>query len=216
MTINEELLNFVREALGRGLSRPQIEDVLLKAGWDTEQVKSALTYFAKIEFPIPVPTPKPKPYHYAREAFMYLILFTTLYSSAFHFGYLLFEFINRAFPDPAAPHSYFGWQQSIRWAVASLIIAFPVFLYVSHLLNRDVKLDPSKRALKVRKWLTYMTLFIAASVIIGDLITLVYNFLGGELGIRFILKVLTVGIIASSIFGYYLWDLRQEESDVNA
>ncbi len=32
MAINEELLKFVRDALARGLSRPQIEDALLKAG----------------------------------------------------------------------------------------------------------------------------------------------------------------------------------------
>lgn len=102
-------------------------------------------------------------------------------------------------------------RQAIRWSVASLIIAFPIFLYVSRLLSRAVRRDPSKRASKVRKWLTYMTLFIAAGVIIGDLIALVYNFLAGELTLRFLLKVLTVGTIAGTIFGYYLWDLRQEE-----
>jgi hypothetical protein len=56
-----------------------------------------------------------------------------------------------------------------------------------------------------------MTLFVAAAVIIGDLTVLVYNFLGGELSLRFALKVITVAAIAGGIFGYYLWDLRQEE-----
>ena len=45
----------------------------------------------------------------------------------------------------------------------------------------------------------------------GDLITLLYNVLGGELGARFLLKVFVVGAIAGSIFGYYLSDLRREE-----
>lgn len=217
MAMNDELLNFVRNALARGLPRPEIENALLKAGWESSQVQSALTAFAEIEFPIPVP--KPKPYLSAREAFMYLVLFTTLYISAYNFGRLIFQFINQAFPDPAAMHYYFNdeyIQRAIRWAVASLIIAFPIFLYMSRLLNRAVKFDPSKRGSKVRKWLTYMTLFIAASMIVCDLIVLIYYFLAGGLGLRFLLKTLTVGIIAGSIFGYYLWDLRQEESETKA
>lgn len=212
MAINEELLNFVRDALAHGLSRAQIEDALLKAGWESDQVKSALTAFAEIEFPIPVP--RPKPYLSAREAFMYLVLFTTLYITAYHLGSLIFQFINRTFPDPVTPPGLVEHTlQQIRWAVASLIIAFPVFLYVSRLLSRAVKRDPSKRTSKVRKWLTYITLFIAASVIIGDMTALIYNFLGGELSVRFFLKVLTVGAIAGGIFRYYLWDIRAEESE---
>ena len=35
--------------------------------------------------------------------------------------------------------------------------------------------------------------------------------LGGDLTIPFILKVLTILMIIGSIFGYYLWDLRQSE-----
>lgn len=215
MAINEELLNFVRDALARGLSRPQIEDALLKAGWEPDQVKSALTAFAEIEFPIPVP--RPKPYLSAREAFMYLVVFTTLYISAFNLGTLIFQFINRAYPDPSGPAGFTEYtREAIRWSVASLIIAFPIFAYMSRLLSRAIRRDPSKRTSKVRKWLTYITLFVAASIIIGDLTTLVYNFLGGELRPRFLLKVLTVGVISGSIFGYYLWDLRQEESETKA
>ena len=73
--------------------------------------------------------------------------------------------------------------------------------------------SPAKRLSAVRRWLTYVTLFLAATVLIGDLITLVYNLLGGELSLRFVLKVLVVGTIAGAIFGYYLRDLRREEKE---
>ena len=73
-----------------------------------------------------------------------------------------------------------------------------MFLYLSWYTERDVGRDPVKRASKVRRWLTYLTLFASASALIGDVTTLVYNALGGELTIRFVLKVITVGLIAGT------------------
>ena len=213
MAINEELLSFVKDALARGQSRQSIEDALLQAGWKADQVEHALGSFAQVEsFPIPVP--RPRLYLSAREAFIYLVLFTTLYLTTFNLGRLIFQFINIGLPDPAAYYDFVNSaHQAIRFSVASLIIAFPIFLYLSLLIGRFIKRDPSKRASKVRKWLTYMTLFVAAAIIIGDLTWLVYSFLGGALNLSFALKVVTVGVIAGGIFGYYLWDLRQEERE---
>ncbi len=47
-------------------------------------------------------------------------------------------------------------------------------------------------------------------MIAGDLVTLVYNFLGVDLTTRFVLKVLVVLLVAGTVFGYYLWDLRKK------
>ena len=132
--------------------------------------------------------------------------------SAFNFGSVVFDFINRAFPDPAQWVNIEYSRQSIRWSLASLIVAFPVFLYLSVVDGRSIRRDPSKRRSDVRRWLTYLTLFVAASVLIGDFITLVYNLLGGELTTRFMLKVLTIAVIAGTIFFYYLADLRLEDT----
>jgi len=215
MAINEELQSFVKDALAHGQSRDAIEKALLKAGWKSDQVNGALAAYAPVEFPIPVP--RPRPYLSAREAFMYLVLFTTLYLTTFHLGRLIFQFINLGLPDLAEFYNYAGSaRQAIRFSVASLIIAFPIFMYLSLLIGRSIKRDPSKRASKVRKWLTYMTLFVAAAVIIGDLTWLVYSFLGGEMSLRFALKAVTVAVIAGGIFGYYLWDLRQEERETQS
>jgi uncharacterized protein DUF5671 len=214
MAIPEELQSFVKEALTRGTTRQEIEAVLLGAGWEREQVHASLRSYAEAPFSIPVP--RPAPYLSAREAFLYLLLFTTLYLSAYHLGQLLFQFINLAIPDPAAP-SYTGGptesRRLIRWAVSTLIVAFPVFLYLSHLTGREVRSDPAKRASKVRRWLTYLTLFLAAAVVIGDLIALLNDLLAGELTLRFGLKVLVVAVIAGGLFGYYLHDTRRTEVD---
>ena len=210
--VNDELHHFVRESLSNGQPREEIEKALTDAGWPKDQIGDALGAFAESEFPVPVP--KPRPYLSAKEAFLYLLLFTTLYISAFHLGSLIFQIINLALPDPADPEYGVDYiREGIRWSVSTIIVVFPVFLFVALLVNRAVKKDPAKRSSKIRKWLTYMTLFIAASALIGDVTALVFNLLGGELTIRFLLKVLTVGVIAGSVFSYYLWDLRQEERE---
>jgi hypothetical protein len=65
----------------------------------------------------------------------------------------------------------------------------------------------------IRKWLIYFTLFAAALIIIGDLVTLLNRFLEGELTVRFLLKVLAVFFVAGSVFYYYLWDLRKHKTE---
>ena len=114
------------------------------------------------------------------------------------------------FPDPVA----FGFGEysadRVRYAIASLVVAFPIYLVLSIRVNRALQREPAKRGSRIRKWLTYMTLFIAASIIIGDLISVLYGLLSGDLNARFFLKSLTVLVIAGVIFGYYAWELRDE------
>ena len=208
----QDLDGFVREALAAGASKDAIGTALAAAGWPAEQARAALDSYADVDFPLPVP--RPRPYLSPREAFLYLVLFATLYLSAYQLGSLLFDLINHFMPDAADPaYAVRSVAHSMRWSVASLVIAFPVFLFVASHLGQDMARSPAKRLSAVRRWLTYVTLFLAATVLIGDLITLVYNLLGGELSLRFVLKVLVVGTIAGAIFGYYLRDLRREEKE---
>ncbi|MEQ1731052.1 MAG: hypothetical protein ABL982_22005, partial [Vicinamibacterales bacterium] len=102
MATTDDLHDFIRDALTRGLSRVHVESALLQAGWTAERVHKALAAFASIDFPIPVPRPRPS--LSAKEAFTYLLLFTTLYTVTYHLGSLLFDFINRAFPDAVSPY----------------------------------------------------------------------------------------------------------------
>jgi hypothetical protein len=211
----DELVDFVRDALGRGVPRARIEEVLRTGGWTGDQIRSALAAFVDLDFPVPVP--RARPYLSAREAFLYLVLFGTLYTSAYYLGRLIFDIINLTFPDAAQEGANYATyvRQSMRWSISSLIVAFPVFLYLSWTTDREVARDPVKRASRVRRWLTYLTLFASACALIGDVTTVVYNALGGELTIRFVLKVVTVGLIAGTAFVYYLRDLRQDEMEGN-
>lgn len=144
-----------------------------------------------------------------RDVFLHLLAIITLYIAAVSFGALLFQYVDHFFPDILnAP--YGSISPAIRWAIASLIIVFPVYIWISWFLGRDQIAHPEKRELRVRRWLLYFTLFLAAIVIIIDLVTLIYNFLGGDLTVRFLLKIVAVLFIAAAIFGYYLWGLRRE------
>jgi hypothetical protein len=203
---SEDLTSFVREALARNLPRERIEAALLSAGWPRERVARALGAFAAVDFPLPVP--KPQPYLSAREAFLYLLLFTTLFLSAFHLGSALFELIERAFPDPAGPTFS---ARSLRWSLAYVIVAFPVYALLTVRQERELRRDPIKRASRIRKWLTYLTLFVAAGFVIGDLVAVVGHVLEGELTVRFLAKVLVVGVLSGTAFAYYLRDLREED-----
>lgn len=204
---DEELARFVREALAQGRPRAEIRQVLLQAGWSGEHVEAALAGYAEADFPIPVP--RPRQYISAREAFLYLVLFTTLFIAAYALGSLTFRFIEQAFPD--ALERAYGHDSSIRWSMATLIVALPIFLFTAYRVRRLVLDDPTKAGSPTRKWLTYIALFVAVGFLVGDLVTLVSAALGGEITQRFLLKVATVAVIAGALFGYYLFDLRRDE-----
>src|SRR3989338_9483782 len=143
-----------------------------------------------------------------RDVFMYLFATIALYLSAWSVINLLIQYISIAFPDPL--NSYYQPGSSIRWIMAWLIIIFPAYFWVSRCLHRDLVAQPGKSELRIRKWLLYFTLFLAALLIIGDLVALIYNFLQGEITMRFLLKVFSVIVVAAGVFGYYLYDLRRE------
>ena len=203
-----QLESFVRESLQSGISREEITKALEGAGWPGAQIASALDAFADIPFSIPVP--KPRPSLTAREAFLYLVMFSTLYFAAWNLGNLLFIFIDRAFPGGNNTYYLVDMQ---RWSTAAVIIAFPVFLLLTRYINKQIELNPFKRLSPARRWLTYLTLFLASGTLLGDVTTLIYNLLGGDTTIRFVLKILVVALIAGSCFTYYLLDLRKEERE---
>lgn len=123
---------------------------------------------------------------------------------------LLMQYISMLLPDPL---NYYlsGILSSIFWSTSILAIAFPAYILTSWLMERDFANEPAKRHLNVRKWLVYLTLFIAAVTILGDLITLLFNFLNGELTMAFFLKIVIVLAVAGAVFGYYFWDLKAHD-----
>ncbi|HLO76776.1 MAG TPA: DUF5671 domain-containing protein [Magnetospirillum sp.] len=209
--MSRELADFVRQALAAGIERVRIAEALRQAGWQETDTQAALGCFADIAFPVPVP--RPKPYLSAREVFLYLLAFGALYVGTWHVGAMSFAFIDHYLPDPSRyGYAHRSFADAVRWNVSALIVSVPLFLWTFRIIENGIAIDPTKRDSRPRKWLTYLTLLVAASVIAGDLVMLVYNVLGGEYGLRFLLKITTVGILAGGAFTYFLSDMRREEA----
>jgi membrane protein YqaA with SNARE-associated domain len=156
----------------------------------------------------------PKPKVSPRDFFLHLGAVVALYWSAVSLLVLLFQSINNLFPD-ALEYYVDPYSSGIRFAIASLIIIFPVYWVITWMINKDLAENPSKKDLWVRKWLIYVTLFVAGLAIVGDLVTLLNTFLGGEVTARFILKVLAVLLVTGGIFGYYYQELKRDVSVMN-
>jgi type II secretory pathway pseudopilin PulG len=143
-------------------------------------------------------------------------MFASLYIFAYNVGAALFALIERWLPDVLSPDYSQGGVEALRWSAAGIVTAFPVFALVSRLVRRTIDREPEKRLSGVRRWLTYLTLFLAALVLIGNFIVLVSGFFSGDLTARFLLKSLVVFAIAGLAFVHYLGGLRREEADAAA
>lgn len=143
-----------------------------------------------------------------KDVFLHLLMTGTLIVSAINFITLMFQYINHFVPDVLEYYPQ-GISDSARWAIASLVIIYPVHIFIVWLLNKDFAQHPEKRESRLQKWFLYFTLFVAAIVIIISLILLIYNFLSGGLTLRFVFKVLSVILVAAVVFKYYLREIKK-------
>lgn len=207
--MSTDLNDFVRRALEAKIARAEIARALEAAGWPEADIKAALGAFADLPFAMAVP--RPRPYLSARDVFTYLVLFGALYASVWYVLGLLFSLIDKLAPDATAAAYGLCQSDSIRWSVAGLVVSFPLFLWMFAIANRRLASDPTARNSWPRKWLTYLTLALSTCGLAGDLASIVYSALGGELTLRLILKTLAVALVAGGTFLYFFNDVRQGE-----
>jgi hypothetical protein len=143
-----------------------------------------------------------------KDFFLYVGSIIALYVSAGSLLAVLFAIINAVFPDAINPY-YDYYSGGMRFAIASLIIVFPIYVGLSWIIRRDIVANPAKRELSVRKWLVYLTLFVTGLVVVGDFIAILNVFLGGELTMRFVAKVIAILVVSGAVFAYYLYDIRR-------
>ncbi|MGB2580538.1 MAG: DUF5671 domain-containing protein [Minisyncoccia bacterium] len=142
-----------------------------------------------------------------KDFFLYLGAIVALYISVVSILTLLFEVIKQLFPKPFEyVDPYAG---GVSLAMAMLFVAFPLYIFFMRVTSGLERDTPEKRDIPVRKWLIYLTLFIAGAAMAIDLIVLLQTFFAGEeITIAFLLKVISVILVFSAVFGYYLYDIR--------
>lgn len=140
--------------------------------------------------------------------FISLGVLVSLITSVSSFLVLLFEVLNKKFPEVLNSTYIYGYNfynfETIRASLATIIIFFPIFILLSYLWNKESKKEMSSVSLIIRKWMVYLILFLASLVIIIDLVTLVRYFVSGEITNRFIFKVIGTLFIAGLIDLYYI------------
>jgi len=210
MKSDPNLVKFIETARGQGASDQSLAGLLKGRGWPEEAVHRVLGDHYEKQTGISIPEYRRA--GAAKDAFLYLLAFATLATWTIELGSLLFTLIDRWIPDPVtqSPYYYGQYQDyAVASSMASIIVAFPIYLVVMRLIVRDLEQHPEKSDSGVRKWLGYIALLIAAGVIIGDLITFLTFLLRGELTSRFVTKVATVLIISGGVFWYYLGSFKK-------
>ncbi len=132
-----------------------------------------------------------------------------LYVSITFLTLLLFSSVNLIWPD--ALDNYWQISQSeetIRIAIAVLVIFFPTYLYLTHLVNEIRRRESSNQYIGLARWLVFLSLFVGGVIILVDFATIVYNFLAGEVTTRFLAKALILMAIVGFAFHYYLRDIK--------
>lgn len=135
----------------------------------------------------------------------------SFYAGVVAFITLIFEYINHAFPNPVAGSYYYNdpYSSSVSYEMATLIVVVPIFLMLMRAIRRGIAADATRNDIWVRRWALFLTLFLAGGTVAIDLIVLLNTFLQGEeMTTGFLLKVLTVLLVAGAGFLHFLADLR--------
>lgn len=208
-TATTPLAAYVESRLRAGVSHAVIRGELLAVGWSEAQADAAYRD-GLVALGVPLPEASSRAAPERKSATVDVVVnffsFILLGIVATALGALWFKVVERAFPDPLAAISgehALDITRGIHHAIASLVIAFPLYLLTLRLWFSRFRDDPGVTESALSKWLTYLVLLIASVTIVGDLIAVLFSLLQGEYSMRFLLKALVILVIAGLIFGFY-------------
>jgi len=217
VSANPKIQEFIEVAKSSGASEQSLVGILTARGWPEKEIYEALAIHYEQATGLAIPL-RGGTGTAAKDAFFYLLIFSTLATWTIGLGALAFSLIDHWLVDPLFSTPYYRGDDmySAAASMASIFVAFPIYLLVSRAVLRDEGVHPEKLNSPVRKWLTYMALVIAACVFIGDLIAALTYLLRGEMTSRFLAKAFVVLVISGGVFFYYFGGLRRSEAEAQS
>lgn len=219
-----ETLSLSDYALSRmrsGITKAELKEELLSVGWTEEEVEVAYRG-GVVALGAPVPSEGNRATLSRQASTVDVVInffsFILLGIVATALGTLFFQVINIAFPDALDAANWYGVNEaisSIHYSIAALLIGFPLYFFALRLWFRKFREDEGRVESKLSKWLTYLVLLVTAVTIVGDLITVVFTLLQGEITPRFFLKALVILALAGAIFGFYYLERRKIQYHVD-
>jgi hypothetical protein len=207
----EDLDRFVRAAKRKGVADDALVALLRQNGWSERRIYGSLGAYYGDELGMAPPSRSGRGEH-ARDAFYYLLNFITLGFWTTALGQLFYILIDRRFPSAVGPYSRSAYGGSLlselAWELATVIVAYPCFVFVGRLIARENARRPDALESGVRAWITYVALVIAAVVVLMDAIWFINALLRGELTVKFVLDSLVLLVLGGGVFAYYLNGLR--------
>jgi hypothetical protein len=146
----------------------------------------------------------------AKYAFFYMLSLVALIFMSLSTGIIVFQIINKNIVDALQIYSGQYSSGALKFAISALIISAPIYYLAAREINKNLFSGKLEKDSGIRKWLTYFILLVSSLVMLGWLVAIIFNFLDGELTIKFILKALTAIVIAAAVFSYYFYDIKRE------
>ena len=106
-----------------------------------------------------------------KDLFLYLGMMVALYVSVGSLLKLLFDIINTVYPDALSGSYYYDpYSTAMRLAIASLIIVFPIYLWISYYLSKQVRRDESKKNIHIpmQGEIDSMNVSVAAGILLFE------------------------------------------------
>lgn len=203
----DALAQFVADGLRAGHTPERLRAALLAEGWSAPEVERALGIWS--DHGLGLPVPRPHPAVAGAEAVLYGLMFVTMLVVIWHLVDLGFDLIARALPDPLQQDGGVWTNTSMRWSIAALVVAVPLFVALNMRAERAVRLDPAAAHAPVRHRFGALTLFLAALSLLGAAVSLVYGGLMGMVTAQFLAKTSLVVAVALLVIAYFRAYLAQ-------
>src|SRR6056297_3280071 len=146
----------------------------------------------------------------AKFAFFYLLSLVALLFMALSTGMVLFQIINKLIPETSGFYSGSYSSGAMKFGISALVVSIPIFYVLTARIHKNLYQGKLSVDSAIRRWLTYLILFVSSVVMIVWVIITINSFLDGELTLKFALKFLSVLAIAGTIFGFYFYDIKRD------